>query len=180
MYENRFLKALYWVSSDIKNSVTGGVVGMLLLGFNWSNMQIEKVRVVGFTLLTSALTNLDALSILLSYCSTVCQYVVRADVKRVTFSIAPALVLLLMRSTDIIPSWIGFPTIVPYPHLKDRVQLWSPRPSPTFLFQLFETCTHSASDYGFYNRVTCPCALLEGLDSRSPSSFSYSIYNFNR
>jgi len=48
----------------------------------------EKVRIrLGFTNLTSARTNQDAPSMLLSYCSTVCQYVEREDISTVTWAL---------------------------------------------------------------------------------------------
>jgi hypothetical protein len=47
---------------------------------------IPQIR-LGFTLLTSARTNQDALSMLLSYCSTVCQYVECEDISTVTWAL---------------------------------------------------------------------------------------------
>jgi hypothetical protein len=42
---------------------------------------------LGFTLLTSARTNQNALSMLLSYCSTVCLYVERDGISTVTWAL---------------------------------------------------------------------------------------------
>ncbi len=46
----------------------------------------DEIR-LGFTLLTSARTNQDALSMLLPYCSTVCQCVEREDISSVTWAL---------------------------------------------------------------------------------------------
>jgi hypothetical protein len=46
----------------------------------------DEIR-LGFTLLTSAHTNQDALSMLVSYCSTVCQCVEREDISSVTWAL---------------------------------------------------------------------------------------------
>ncbi len=50
------------------------------------NLRAMEIR-LGFTLLTSARTNQDALSMLLSYCSTVCQYVEREDISIVAWAL---------------------------------------------------------------------------------------------
>ena len=49
----------------------------------WAEVQIG----LGFTLLTSSRTNQDALSMLLSYCSTVWQYVEREDISIMTWAL---------------------------------------------------------------------------------------------
>ena len=49
--------------------------------------QYPDPTTVGFTLLTSARTNQDALSMLLSYCSNVWPYVVREDISTVTWAL---------------------------------------------------------------------------------------------
>jgi hypothetical protein len=51
-----------------------------------TNFKNDKIR-LGFTLLTSSRTNQDALSVLLSYCSTVWQYVEREDISTVTWEL---------------------------------------------------------------------------------------------
>ena len=54
--------------------------------YEYSNALRQQIQ-LGFTLLTSARTNQDALSMLLSYCNNVCQCVEREDISAVTWAL---------------------------------------------------------------------------------------------